>query len=162
MRKKSASEGGSGTKAGRVLIFFTHFPLETPFLKAAVRPRSLPLSPCLTAESRSLPHCWRWPPFTDPQPRECVPTICYFRRHFFLRTEKKKQLVSVSGASVWDTSEWEQSNRDQIHADILQLQMHIYKWRGGCTAFCLMPYYSNNLNTSRIVCTHVKIFPTKI
>lgn len=32
-------------KAGRVLIFFTHFPLETPFLKAAVRPRSLRLSP---------------------------------------------------------------------------------------------------------------------
>lgn len=104
--KKSASEGGSVTKAGRVLIFFTHFPLETPFLKAAVRPRSRPLSPCLTAETRSLPRCWRWPPFTDPQPRECVPIICYFGLHF-LRTEK--QLVSVSGASVWDTSEWERA-----------------------------------------------------
>lgn len=85
-----------------------------------------------------------------------------FQTTFFFTHREKKQLVSVSGASVWDTSEWEQSNRDQIHADILQLQMHIYKWRGGCTAFCLMPYYSNNLNTSRIVCTHVKIFPTKI
>lgn len=108
--KKSASGGGRVKKAGRVLIFFTHFPLETPFLKAAVRPRSLRLSPRLTAEARSLPHCWRWPPFTDPQPRECVHIICYFGLHFTRtgggrRKKKKKQLFSSNCASVWGTSE---------------------------------------------------------
>lgn len=99
----SASRGGRVKKAGRVLIFFTHFPLETPFLKAAVRPRSLRLSPRLTTEPRSLPHCCRWPPFTDPQPRGRLHIIRYFgllffffsrARFFFLRKKKRKSSCS--------------------------------------------------------------------
>lgn len=123
--KTSASGGGRVKKAGRVLIFFTHFPLETPFLKAAVRPRSLRLSPSLTAEPRSLPHCWRWPPFTDPQPRQCVHIIRYFGLLFFFSRArfKKKQLFSAR------LSETHRRER-QIHADILQL--HVFRW--GCTA----------------------------
>lgn len=54
------------------------------------------------------------------------------------------------------------SNSNQIHADILQLQMHIYKWRGGAQLFRLMLYYGDNLNITHIVCTHVRIFHTKI
>lgn len=43
--KTKKNERGSIKKAGRVLIFFTHFPPETPFLKAAGRcPSSLSLS----------------------------------------------------------------------------------------------------------------------
>lgn len=124
--KKNASNGGNVTKAGRVLIFFTHFPLETPFLKAAVRPRSLPLSPCLTVETRSLPHCWRWPPFTDPQPRECLPIICYYGLHFFYFFFTYRKTAGLGERRVCVRHFWvRESNSNEIHGDILQLQMHI-------------------------------------
>lgn len=137
MRKKSASEGGSVTNAGRVLIFFTHFPLETPFLKAAVRPRSLPLSlshrgDSLTSTLLAMTSIHRP---TTPRTRSYN---LLFRTTFFLRTEKTAGLgerrVCLRHIGV------RKSNSKQVHADILQLQLHIYKWREGAqlSAWCLI------------------------
>lgn len=61
-RKTLKPKRGSVKKAGRVLIFFTHFPPETPFLKAAGRLSVLPLP--LSVSPPRLTHCLRWPPFT--------------------------------------------------------------------------------------------------
>lgn len=152
----SASGGGRVKKAGRVLIFFTHFPLETPFLKAAVRPRSLRLSPRLTAEPRSLPHCWRWPPFTDPQPRECVHIIRYFGLHFFFSTGtvfffffKEKAAVPVCLRHIGEKSRFMQTSCSYTSLDGDGL--HGVVWR-----------LVTSTKIVHIICTYARMPPTPL